>query len=91
MAQYFLSGISNRPDNRHFLGKQEISKNGQRSWVLPKTNNPSSEILKNLYLLFIKSLGEFGMATFDFGKRLHQYIDEILNLGGVKRDEHDLN
>ncbi len=31
------------------------------------------------------------MATFDFGKRLNQYIDEIMYLGGVKRDEHDLN
>lgn len=31
------------------------------------------------------------MATFDFGKRLNQYIDEIVNMGGVKRTEHDLN
>ena len=30
------------------------------------------------------------MADFDFGKRLHQYIDEVSTLGGVKRDEHDL-
>lgn len=31
------------------------------------------------------------MAQFDFGKRMHQYMDEILGLGGVKRDEHGLN
>lgn len=31
------------------------------------------------------------MSNFDFGKKLNLYIDEILKLGGVKRDEHDLN
>lgn len=30
------------------------------------------------------------MANFDFGKRLNQFIDEILIQGNAKRDEHDL-
>lgn len=30
------------------------------------------------------------MAHFDFGKRLNNYIDEILTQGGLKRDELDL-
>ena len=30
------------------------------------------------------------MDKFDLGKRLRQYIDEVLTQGGVKRDENDL-
>ncbi|MEW5942553.1 MAG: hypothetical protein AB1710_01710 [Pseudomonadota bacterium] len=30
------------------------------------------------------------MENFDFGKRLLQYIDEVMNYGGSKREESDL-
>lgn len=30
------------------------------------------------------------MENFDFGKRLHEYIDEVMNYGGSKREESDL-
>lgn len=31
------------------------------------------------------------MSNFNFGKKLGLYIDEILNLNGSRRNEHDLN